>query len=86
MEITQEHKTQIEEIISGIECPKDFECYKSGFENLCKTLILQAGEVVECLEESSRLCKFSFSFGSCPFEKPYPDEKLKPRLMNFLIC
>ena len=22
----------------------------------------------------------------CPSEKPYPDEKLKPRLMNFLIC
>ena len=23
---------------------------------------------------------------SCPSEKPYPDEKLKLRLMNFLIC
>jgi len=21
----------------------------------------------------------------CPSEKPYPDEKLKPRLMNFLM-
>ncbi len=62
MEITQEHKTQIEEIISGIECPKDFECYKSGFENLCKTRIFQDGEVVECLGESLRLCKFSFNF------------------------
>ena len=74
MEITQEHKTQIEEIISGIECPKDFECYKSGFENLSKTQILVAGEVVECLGESARLCKFSFSFGSgyfckCPLRR-----------------
>ena len=63
MEITQEHKTQIEEIISGIECPKDFECYKSGFENLCKTLIFGDGKVVECLGKSGQQCNFSFSFG-----------------------
>lgn len=74
MEITQENKTQIEEIISGIECPKDFECYKSGFENLPKTRIIVSGEVVECLEESSRMCNLSFSFGSgyfckCPLRR-----------------
>jgi hypothetical protein len=63
MEITQEHKTQIEEIISGIECPKDFECYKSGFENLCKILIFGDGELVECLGKSKQQCNFSFSFG-----------------------
>ncbi len=74
MEITQEHKTQIEEIISGMECQKDFKCYKSGFENLCKTQIFRDGELVECLEESSQLCKFSFNFGlgyfcKCPLRR-----------------
>ena len=62
MEITQEHKTQIEEIISGMECPKDFKCYKSGFEDLSKIEIFRDGELVECLEKHSQLCKFSFNF------------------------
>jgi hypothetical protein len=74
MEIIQEHRTQIEEIISGIECPKDFECYKSGFEDLSKIEIFRDGELVECLEKHSRLCKFSFSFGfgyycKCPLRR-----------------
>ena len=72
MEVTQEHKTQIKEIISGIECPKDCECYKSEFESLCKIRIL--GEVVECLDDNSQLCRFSFNFGfgyfcNCPLRK-----------------
>jgi hypothetical protein len=63
MEITQERKTQIEEIISGMECPKDFKCYKSGFEDLAKIRIFRDDDLVECLEERSQLCKFSFDFG-----------------------
>ena len=63
MVITQENKTQIEEIISGMECTKDFKCYKSGFDNLCKVKIFRDGELVECLEKHLQLCKFSFNFG-----------------------
>lgn len=32
----QGYKTEIENIIDELECPKDFECYKSGFDVLCK--------------------------------------------------
>jgi hypothetical protein len=74
MEVTQEHRTQIEEIISGMECPKDFKCYKSGFEDLCKTKIFQDGDLIECVDTSSWLCKLSFGFGrgyfcKCPLRK-----------------
>ena len=74
MKITQEHKTEIEEIINGMECPKDFECYKSGFEDLCKAQIFRDGELVECLGEISQSCKFSFNFGlghicKCPLRR-----------------
>jgi len=74
MEITQEHRTQIEEIISGMECPKDFKCYKSGFEDLCKAKIFLDGEMVECLGETAQLCKSSFHFGfgyicKCPLRR-----------------
>ena len=27
---------EIEKIIDELKCPKDFICYKSGFQNLCK--------------------------------------------------
>ena len=74
MEITQEQRTQIEEIISGMECSKDFKCYKSEFEDLSKAKVYQDGELIECLDESSSLCKFSSGFGSkyfckCPLRK-----------------
>lgn len=32
----QDYKKEIEEIIGQIQCPKDFKCYKSGFQVLCK--------------------------------------------------
>ncbi len=63
MEITQEHKTTIEQIISEMECPKDFACHKSGFESMGKTRLVADGLRVECLEENARLCKFALHFG-----------------------
>ncbi len=35
-------KWRIQEIMSRIDCPEGFECYKSGFENLCPQ------EITEC--------------------------------------
>jgi hypothetical protein len=74
MKVTQEHQAQIEGIINGMECSKDFECYKSGFENLCKVRIFRNGELSECLDTKSWLCPFSFNFGNgyyckCPLRK-----------------
>ena len=59
----EEHKKQIEKIISGMECPKDFTCYKSGFEDLCKAKDIGIESFLECLEENPRDCKFLLSFG-----------------------
>jgi hypothetical protein len=74
MEITQEHRRQIEEIIKDTECPRDFKCYKSDFEDLAKIRIFRGGELIECFEERSNLCKFSFNFGrgyycKCPLRR-----------------
>jgi hypothetical protein len=33
----QDDKKEIEKIMMGMTCQKDFECYKSGFRYLCKT-------------------------------------------------
>ena len=64
MEITQIHRSQIEEIKSGMKCPRRFECYKSGFENLSKIRGIDKKEFLECLEENAQDCQFSLSFGN----------------------
>lgn len=64
MEITQEHKGNIEQIISEMECPKNFICYESGFENLSKIKIIADGERIECLGENPLRCKFALCYGS----------------------
>ena len=63
MEISQEHERQIEKIISEMECPKDFECRNSDFENLGKTELIADNQLVECMNEENKLCLFSLSFG-----------------------
>lgn len=74
IEITQKHTAEIEEIRSSMDCPKDFECYKSGFEVLCKIYIFKQGDVLECLEKDQLPCELGFPFGNglfckCPLRK-----------------
>ena len=56
----QEYEKEIEEIIGRFECPKDFVCYKSGFETLCKSEDIGLKLYLRCLEELASQCKFSF--------------------------
>jgi hypothetical protein len=63
MEITQEHERRMQDIMGEMQCPKDFECYKSGFEELCKVRIICGGQLIECLEEKAQSCQLGFSFG-----------------------
>ena len=56
-------KQQIEEIIDSLECPKDFICYKSKFENLCKARDIGLEAYLECKENDLQACKFSLPFG-----------------------
>ena len=81
MEMTQKQRTEIEKIISRIKCPKDFECYKSGFEKLCKARNYGLKGYIECLEENSQECNFSLAFGKgylckCPL-RIYAAKKLR---------
>jgi len=58
-----EQKKRIEEIMAGMECEKDFECYKTGFEKLCKTRDTGLPGYVDCLEEKGTICEFQVPFG-----------------------
>jgi hypothetical protein len=35
-QLSDDINKEIEKIIDGLKCPKDFICYTSGFENLCR--------------------------------------------------
>ncbi len=58
---------EIEEIVGGMKCPKDFRCVKSGLQNLCRARDMGIEAVLECLEENPEDCKFSFRFGGAYF-------------------
>ena len=67
----QDYKEEIEKIMRGITCQKDFECYKSGFRYLCKTRDAGLDDYLICLEDQSHTCSFSSIVGkdthcSCP--------------------
>lgn len=69
-------KRRIQEIMNRIDCPEGFECYKSGFKNLCPQEIIEYGGPAECRQaqrdqENDRPCTMKTSSGrdyccSCP--------------------
>ena len=63
MEVSLEQKDEIEEIIGKMDCPKDFICYKSGFEELPKSGITGRIGFVECLTDSEESCRFGIASG-----------------------
>ena len=63
LDLTQGQKDRIKTIIISTDCPKDFECYKSGFNNICKAEYHGWEEFANCLEERDTICKFKLHFG-----------------------
>jgi hypothetical protein len=57
-----EHVEQIERIIASMTCSKGFECFKSGFENLCRANIVGNGQIIECSPENRQSCEYRFGF------------------------
>jgi hypothetical protein len=62
----QEHT---EEMIDGMQCPKEFSCYTSGLKNLCKARDIGLESFVACLMNDPLACKFSIQFGGAFFCK-----------------
>jgi hypothetical protein len=77
----EETKKEIEQIIGHLKCGKDFQCYKSGFETLCKAKDIGLKLYLQCLEEQPKQCQFSFRcrdefYCNCPL-RMYISKKLK---------
>jgi hypothetical protein len=61
MEITQQQKKVIDEIIRDLKCPKEFKCQKLGPNNLPK--LKRVGQLLGCLEQDAEDCPWSVPFG-----------------------
>ena len=53
---------KMEEIMAGIQCPKDFKCVKENFDHLCQVRKSGNDEHLECLEINPSLCPFAVPF------------------------
>ena len=66
MKITDEHKQQIEGIILEMKsqnqaCLRDFECYESNLEKLCKVESEGPFDDIICDSDDTRCCGLSFT-------------------------
>ncbi len=57
------HEMQIEKIMGVMTCPKNFECYKSGFKKLCNATDIGMEGFIKCLEAEPEKCWFSVISG-----------------------
>ena len=57
-------KNEIEAIMGAMECPKDFECYTSGFKKLGKASDGGLPNYVDCLDGRAARCKYAVRFGN----------------------
>ena len=79
MNISEEHRERIEDIISGMQrdklhCVKDFECYTSELESLCKIKGIGSFDEIECDSMDAMCCHLSFEatgkrFCKCPLRR-----------------
>ena len=65
----QEVREKIQEIIGNMNCPMDFKCAESGFNELCKVKKYGIEDLLECLESNPSECKFALNFGNTYFCK-----------------
>ena len=69
MDSEVETNRQIEEIIRQIKCDKDFQCCKSGFEDICEAKDIGLPDSVKCLSKHPGDCEYAFAFGDSYFCK-----------------
>jgi hypothetical protein len=60
-------RKKIEEIMAGMQCPKNFRCSEGGFEHLCKATDIGLDNYLNCLEKNPANCPFALSFALRPF-------------------
>ena len=71
MVLTGRQKDEVQKIMASMDCPCGFECYKSGFQKMCRAEYHGLDDFANCLEGADTICKFRLPFGfgvfcTCP--------------------
>jgi hypothetical protein len=53
--------SELKKILGGVQCPRDFYCYKSKYNSLSKEEAIGAKSFLICLEEKLQECTFVIS-------------------------
>ena len=53
---------EVEEIIGGLKCPKDFICYNTKYQKICNAGTVGGEKILCCLEEDPEGCVFSLLY------------------------
>jgi hypothetical protein len=64
MKIAEANESQIRDVMSCVDCEKDFGCYESDFAEVCKVKNRGPEKFLECLEKNAQSCQFALSFGN----------------------
>jgi hypothetical protein len=67
VQLTEEHAEQIEDIMSSMDCQKDFKCYKSDFDNICIAADRGLDTLADCCDQGNTTCQFRVPFGQSAF-------------------
>jgi len=62
MELSKEQEREIEKIVALTDCPNDFSCYKSKFEDLPSFTIWRGANVIQCEQPDRFDCPNSTVF------------------------
>ena len=66
MRLSKSQRKEVQEVISKMECPKDFACYRSDFEKVCNVKEVGPDNLVCLGSAADRVCGFT-----TPFEYDY---------------
>jgi hypothetical protein len=67
MQMEDQHTRQIQTIKDSLKCKRDFECAKSGFAKPGKIVLLGGTDLLQCLDEEAKTCRFAMPFGEVYF-------------------
>jgi hypothetical protein len=62
MDLRDNQIKRIEKIMASMECSKDFKCYKSGFEDVCKAKDDGLDGYANCSEGANVPCEFKVHY------------------------
>ena len=62
MELTPEQERIVRRIMAGMDCPKGFRCHASGLEDLCRAVVYQGANAVQCQCQDAQDCPMSYVF------------------------